>query len=283
MDREMMEMAAKAGGGGGGLGGMLDTLMNTGPALALSLVFAATAYFFIFWERRKDDSPNKDDGQVGLKVVMYALLILAIGIAAGGLSAILDFLLAGAKNTPQIKGGIAHLLAGGVLFAGIFFAVMPRTNAKEYNKTERAASAFLALAFGIHTFIALDGLLAGLFGGAPWKLVSAGHFANLLVYGPLAFLALARIGGMSGWTAPVRMPQMPPGFPPAGGGQPPQQGFGQQGYPQQGGGYPPQGGGYPPQGGGYPPQGGGYPPQGGGGYPPQGGGGLPPPGGYQPR
>ncbi|XP_068996036.1 annexin A11a isoform X1 [Embiotoca jacksoni] len=69
-----------------------------------------------------------------------------------------------------------------------------------------------------------------------------------------------------------------PGYPPQGGGYPPQPGA----YPPQAGGYPPQPGAYPPQAGGYPPQPSGYPPQAGG-YPPQAGGYPPQAGGYPPQ
>lgn len=271
--------------------------------VAFLVLFAG--YFFVFWERRRDDSPLKGDDQVGLKLGLFTLLIVALGYATGGLVSVLWYLLSGTKaGSGLIKSGIASLLAGGIGFAAISFLFLPRTNAKEFDRVERFAVGGVAIASGALALSALNGLLGGLFTSADWKFVTAQDFATLLVYGALFFLTLMRFGQLSGWTVPQR-PVMPMQQPP-GGGYPPQGGGGYQqgggGYPPQGGGgYPPQGGGgYPPQGGGggYPPQGGGggYPPQGGGGYPPQGGGGgLPPPGGsgggynpgggggYQPR
>jgi hypothetical protein len=284
MMREMAKQAAERGGGGGG--GMADKIASEvtsgvfGMAFSLGvLAFAAAAYFYLVWDRSRTDSTSKGDNQLGLKVVIYSLLMVALGLAVSGLTDVLVFLLSGAKNKLQIKEGLGHLLSGGALFVAVFLLLLPRSNTKEFPKTERFAVGYVALVAGIAAFLAFDGLLSGLFSSAPWKTHNAGNFGTLIVSGALAFFALFRFGQMSSWTTPTRMPSVPPGFPGAGGG-----GGGypqQQGFPQQPG-YPPQGGGYPPAGGGYPPQGGGYPPAGGG-YPPQGGGGLPPPGGYQPR
>jgi hypothetical protein len=284
-------------------------LADAGAGFYIVVAFAVliAGYFFLFWERRKDDSPLKGDDQIGLKLGLFTLLIVALSYAAGGLHSVLWYLLSGTKapmGSGLIKAGIASLLAGGIGFAAISFLFLPRTNAKEFDRVERYAVGGVAIASGMMAFGALDGLLGGLFNSADWKAHTSEQFASLVVFGALFFLTLMRFGQLSGWTAPQRpvMPmQQPPGggYPPQGGGGYPPQGGG--GYQPQGGGYPPQGGGgYPPQGGGggYPPQGGGggFPPQGGGGYPPQGGGGgLPPPGGsgggynpgggggYQPR
>jgi hypothetical protein len=285
MMREMAKKAAEQGGGGGGMADKIasevtNTIFGMGFTVGV-IAFAAAAYFYLVWDKSRADSPSKGDGQLGLKVVVYSLLLVALGLAVSGLTDVLVFLLSGAKNKLQIKEGLGHLLSGGALFTAVFLLLLPRTNTKEFPKTERFALGYIALLAGIGAFMAFDGLLSGLFSSAPWKTQNAANFGGLIVSGALAFLAVFRFGQVSGWTTPTRMSSMPPGFPPAGGGggYPPQQGF-----PQQGGGYPPQGGGYPPQGGGYPPQGGGGYPPAGGGYPPQGGGGgLPPPGGYQPR
>jgi hypothetical protein len=273
---------------------------GAGLFIVVAIAVLVAGYFFLFWERRRDDSPLRGDDQIGLKLGLFTLLIVALSYAAGGLHNVMWYLLSGTKapmGSGLIKSGIASLLAGGIGFAAISFLFLPRTNAKEFDRVERYAVGGVAIASGLLAFDALDGLLGGLFVSADWKSQTSGEFASLVVFGALFFLTLMRFGQLSGWTAPQR-PVMPMQQPP-GGGYPPQQGGGYP--PQQGGGYPPQqgGGGYPPQGGGgYPPQqgGGGYPPQqGGGGYPPQGGGGgLPPPGGsggynpgggggYQPR
>lgn len=272
--------------------------LGTGGALAPMLLVAALGvlvlgYFYLFWDRRKDDSPNKDDGQIGLKLVLYVIAIAGVGIAAGALSQILGWAVAGGKNafgmndSGMIKSGIASLLAGGVGVGAVIFLFLPRTNARAFPQSERFALGAVAALAGLGALIQLDMTLAALFGAVPGWPAKAHALAGLLVSGGLGVVALMRFGAVSGWTMPVRPVAPPMMQPPGSYGQPPG-GYGspqgQQMPPQ---GYPPQGGyGGPPQGQ-MPPQGsGGYgPPPGAGGYGPPPGGGLPPPqgGGYPPR
>ncbi len=286
MHPEMVLATAQAGRGLGGLlGGMggagFDALTFGAP------VYLAAAYFFIFWDRRSDDSENKEDGQVGLKLGLFTLVIAALGVVMAGLSNTIDFLLAGAKPSAQIKAALASLIAGGAVIGAVLFMFVPRTNTKDFNKAERFAWGFVAVLTGLMTILALKMFLMALFTGAPWKHGSSAGLAELAVAGGVFYFALSKFGGLSGWTAPAKAPSMPAGF-----GAQPQPGMPQQpGVPQQQAypgapqtapqqapqGYPPQqSGGVPPAGGGYPPQGGGLPPPAGGGYPPQGGGGYPP-------
>jgi hypothetical protein len=245
-----------------------------------AFVYFFVTYFYLFWDSRvRADSPTKDDAQILLKTVLNALLLVGIGIAAGGLTILLHYLLSGAKTgTPHLKEGLALLISGAVPIAAVMLALVPRTNHRTHAKATRFFLGFLATIGGAIGFLSLSGVIRGLILSAGWQNI-AGEAASFLVMTGIGFVALFRLGNMSSWTAPVRVaPQMQQHS------QPYQQGYQQQGYPQQGGGYPQQGGGYPQQGGGYPQQGGGYPQQGGGGggYPPQGGG-YPPGGGYQPR
>ncbi len=240
----------------------------------------AGGYFFIFWDRRSDDSANKEDNQVGLKLTLYMFLVICLGTAAAGIDGLLGYLLSGAKATPVLKASMASVIAGAGLFAGIFFMFVPRTNTKDFPKAERYAVGLVAVLAGIVTIMSFNGLLQALFGGAKWKQVTAFEIAHLVTYGAIMFVSLMRLGTLSGWTAAVKMPAMPAGFAQPGQPQPGQpQAAPQQGYPPQQSqpqapaqGYPPQGGQVPPAGGGYPPQGGGNLPPPGGGYPPQGGG-----------
>ena len=265
----MMRMMAERGGGGGG--GAISPAMFAGVAIA----FVALGYFFIFWERRRDDSPMRDDEHAHLKLTLYALMIVALGVAASGLSQILGSLLSGAKGGAiTIKMGIAHLVAGGGGLVALFFLFIPRTNSKDFPKAEQYAAGLLALVAGIQAIQSFDSLLAGLFSGAPWA-SNSGALSSFLVMGAITGISLFRFGALSGWTVPVQaMPMNPAAYQ--------QQAYAQQQaqqmQPQQQG-YPPQGG-YNPQGG--MPPGGGYNPQGGGGLPPPGGGGYPPPGGGYP-
>lgn len=259
------------------IGSMIDVeAIGTGTAQWLlgsgALVFVALAYFFIIWDKRREDSAFKDDNQIGLKLALFFFGIVAIGIAARGLGTLLGYLLAGAKPTSNLKLGLALLVSGGGFFSLIMFLLLPRTNNREHDRVARFAFGYVALIAGLGTILLTTTFLAGVFGGKDWKLENAAIFGHLLVTGGLAAMALKFYGDMSGWVAPVRAMPMQ-GFPPQQGyPQQPQAGYPQQpqaGYPQQPqAGYPqqPQPG-YPQQ-----PQGGGYPPQGGG-------GGLPPPGG----
>ena len=267
----------------------------------MALAFFVGAYFFAVWDSRKADA--EEDGQIGLKIVLYTLAIGALGVAAGGVDTLVHYIFSGAKTgTPAIKSGAAGLVAGGLVLAGIVVALLPRTITQDRPKVLRMTLGFVAAMTGSFAIVFFGMFVSMMINGsgAPWA-AKAQPLASFLTYGAIGFLALNKLGAMSGWVAPVRpmapqggIPQSsgyPPqqsgsvpqagGYPPQGGGYPPQGGGmppqGGGGYPPQGGSVPPQGGGYPPQGGGVPPQGGGYPPQGGG-VPPQGGG-----GGYQPR
>jgi hypothetical protein len=248
------------------LAGMTAITGVIGPAVLLVVAI----YFFAVWDQRKADSETKDDGQIGIKVAIMLLVLIGIGIAAAGAQLLLHYLLSGAKagGTPQIKSAIAFLLVGGLVVAIFLFLFLPRTNSKDYPKVTRMTAGLVAVISGTAAIVALTMFVNLLIlGGGGWAGKSQ-FLAAVVVFGGLGIGALVKLGGLSGWTAPVR-PVAPQ--PSAGYGQPGMAQPGMQPGMQQQGGYPPQGGGYPPQGGGYPPQGGGYPPQGGG-YPPQGGG-----------
>jgi hypothetical protein len=241
----------------------LEQLLASGPGSVFSIgapAFLAFAYFFLVWDARRADSPNKDDGQIGLKLALYFFIIVGVSFAASGLAKVLHYALSGAKTgTPELKAGLAGLIAGVVPIFAVAVAFLPRTNYRQYTKAARMAYGFLA-AFGVFVALqSLNDLVSQLIQSSPWPTTS-GALASLVVFSGIGFFALFRLGSLSGWSAPVRPQPMAPSH--------------SQGYPPQGGGYPPQG--YPPQG--YPQ---GY---GGGGYgPQQGGGGYPPGGGYQPR
>lgn len=220
--------------------------------------FLAFSYFFLVWDARRSDSPNKDDGQIGLKLALYFFIIIGVSFASGGLSTVLYYALSGAKaGTETLKAGLAGLIAGVVPIFAVAVIFLPRTNYRQYPKAARMAYGFLA-AFGVMLALqSLNGLVTLLIQAQPWAITSR-ELSSLLVFAGVGFFSLFRLGALSSWSAPVRPQPMAPSH--------------SQGYPQ-GGGYPPQG--YPPQG---------YPQGYGGGYgPPQGGGGYPPGGGYQPR
>jgi len=221
--------------------------------VAVAVGYAFFALVVITLDRFRPTSTSKDDAQVELKILLFALILMGLFIAADGATGLVATIVSGFKGgAGAIKGVLAPI------------AVLPRTNATSARGAEALALLTVGVYFGSSAIGGAYGFVTSLVMSGPWEM-SAAALAKLVVDGGVAVIALNRLGALAGWTIPVR--PAPPQYPPQGGGYPPQGG----GYPPQGGGYPPQGGGYPPQGGGYPPQGGGYPPQGGG-YPPQGGG-----------
>ena len=72
----------------------LPTLLATLPSVA----FVAAAYFFITLDRQRATSPSKDDTQVGIKLVLFALILAGIGIALGGVNILLSYALSGFKG-----------------------------------------------------------------------------------------------------------------------------------------------------------------------------------------
>ena len=252
-----------------GPGDLADAMApGIGRAMAASIIvaFVLIAYFAVLFDRRREGSPSRDDTQVGIKLVLWGLLVGAVGLAAFGATELLSFVLGGFKGGwASMRGPLATLAAAGAVGAGVYMLFLPKTNNAERPQAERFALGALGAILGAAALMALDEFLGALLAGKPWPEIAAG-LAGVGVNGGLALLAITRLGAMSGWrAAPPRVPQMPM-QPPMTGQPPPPLGGG---YPPQGGGYGQGGGGYPPQGGGYPPQGGGYPPQGGGGWPQQ--------------
>jgi hypothetical protein len=252
-------------GGGGSMADFMMTMALSKASLAVAFAgpsFVLFAYIAIVLDRRRDNSPSKDDTQVGVKLAIFGLALTGLGLATMGVTGLLSYILGGFKGGAQpIKSALPPILVGGGVVVALITAFLPRTNNATARQPERMMLGLVTIVFGSLAIVMAYMFLDGLFNSKAWMITSM-SLAGLLVDGAVAFLALNRLGGSSGWSAPVKpmMPMNPPGYPQQGGGYP----------PQQGGGYPPQGGGYPPQGGGYPPPGGGYPPQqGGGGYPPR--------------
>lgn len=210
--------------------------------VTLAAVFILLAYLVITIDRRRDGSPSKDDPQVGIKVVIYGLLITAVLTAAHAAQALLGFVLGGFKGGwASMREPFASVLAFGGPAVALYLWFLPRTNAFERPAVERLAVGAVAAIAGGAALVGLDAFLRFLFAGADWVLISAG-LASVGVWGGVAMLAILRLGALSGWRAIPRAPQMPMMPPMSGQPMPPQ------GMPPLGGGYPPQqGGGWPPQ------------------------------------
>jgi len=64
-------------------------------ALAITIGFVFFAYLFVTLDRKRENSPAKDDTQVGIKIVLYALALAGIQIAATGVDGLLTYVLGG--------------------------------------------------------------------------------------------------------------------------------------------------------------------------------------------
>jgi hypothetical protein len=239
---------------------VMQSLSATGPDAGKGLLLGApvwlvASYLLLLWHGRLEGSASRDDGQVGLKVVVFFLLLVGLGIAANGVAGLLHYLLSGAKaGKDTLKASIAGVIAGAAPVFAVLVLLLPRTNSAQYPKAARFCAGFIAASAGFSALLAFNALLHGLIAGSEWILTSL-SFANLLVFGGLTIVAIARLGALSGWVSVMRPTQSggAAGASPA--AYPPQQGYGPPGAYGQGGGYNPQGGGYPPQGGGgYPPR-----------------------------
>jgi hypothetical protein len=243
-------------------------------AILMGVGFVAAAYVIITLDRIRENSPSKDDTQVGIKLVVWGLILAGIAMTTKGLSMLIALILNVFRGAgPVIKTALPSLIVGAGIVVVMAFILLPKTNNATMKQIERYALGVLAIVHGTQMINGLEGVFQGAF-AASWAAIAQG-LPDTVIHGAIGLAALVMLGSKSNWAGPKppqrMMQQMPGQQQPPGGGYPPQGG----GYPPQGGGYPPQGGGYPPQGGGgYPPQGGGYPPQGGG-Y--GGGGGYPPP------
>ncbi len=217
-----------------------------GPIIAIA--FVILGYLVITIDRSRATSPSKDDTQVGLKLVLYGLVIAGVQMVAQGVAMFLGFALGGFKGGGgPVRLAMPPIIVGGVIVAGVVKALLPRTNTASFRQCERFLLGALGIELGVLAIAATDQMLTNLFVDGSWSR-TADTLAIAAVDGALAVFAITRFGALAGWAMPVAPPPpAPPQYPPQ--GYPPPQGF------------PPPGGGYPP------PQGGGFPPPQGGGNP----------------
>ena len=233
------------------LGTSFASLAERGFVVGVAAVFVALGYLAISLDRRRETSPSRDDTHVGLKLVIWGILIASVLVAASAAEELLAFVLGGFKGGWAVmREPVASLIAAGGVGGAVYTMFLPRTNNNERPQVERLAVGAVAALLGAGALAALDVFLNALLGGRPWAEISAG-LAGVGVNGGIGLLALTRLGALSGWRAAPRLPQMPMAPPMSGTPMPPSS----TGMPPLGGGYPPQGGGgYPPQGGGWPGQ-----------------------------
>ena len=254
-----------------------------------ALPIAAAIYFLLVWGKRGPGECDwKDDDQIGLKVIVGALILIGTALFASGLKELLHLLLTFKEFVARLKGLLPDLLVGAVVLGGTVMFAVPKTNHEQYPKALRLVAGAIALVGAVATVLGLDDLLKTVFVWPSWHAV-AGSLTGLLtaaiVFAGSGYFFAKMIGvEMPDIPMPAEAQQMQQQVQQAYQGQ--QQGHQQQQYqqpPQQQQGYqqPQQQQGYqqPQQQQGYQ-----QPQQGGGGYPPPpGGGGYPPPpggGGY---
>jgi hypothetical protein len=226
---------------------MTDELAGLAPLLigaAMVHLYVLGGYLAILIDRGRPDSPNRDDRQVGLKLVLIGLLLFGLVSAINGVERIVSMMLGGFHDfVPVIKTSIVAVLVGGGVAAVIGFVVLPRTNLATARQPERFALGLLSVVYGVVAIFGVSATLNDLLQSAAWAETSS-SLALAAISGAVAFIAITRFGARSGWTTPpVAMPPMqqqpPPGL--GGGGYPPPQ------APQGGGYYGPPPGGNPYQ------------------------------------
>lgn len=263
-----------------------------GPiAAALAINVAVVIYVLLFWgQRSAGECSWREDDQLGLKVIVAALILAGTALFAVGLQNLLHLLLTFKDFGSRTKALLPDLLVGALVLGGAIMFAVPKTNHDKQPKALRLTAGAIALTSVIATVLALDALLDDVFHLRDWKVI-----ADSLTQVLTAAIVFAGSGYMYAKMIGIEVPDIPmpsdqpqqqqqqyqqpqQGYQQPQQGQPQQQGFQQQpqaGYqqpPQQ----PPQQGGYPPQVGGAAPPRPGAPPAPSGGPPP---GGYPPPGG----
>ena len=225
----------------------MDKLMEMlgtelGPVAAIG--FVLVGYLVITIDRSRISSPSKDDNQVGLKLVLFGLVIAGVQLASSGVAMFLGYALGGFKGgASPVKVALPPMIIGTLIVLGVTRSLMPRTNTNTYRQCERFMLGAVGLEYGVTAIMAANLMLTGLFTDGPWT-HTAQAFALTAVNGAVAFLAITRFGAVTGWTmppppSPPPPPHPPHGFGPPGGFPPPQGGAGFPPVQGGGGGYGP--------------------------------------------
>ncbi len=235
---------------------------DLGPLMTLASIgwvfpIAAVIYFLLVWGKRSPDCPWKNDDQIGLKVIVAALIVFGTLLLASGLQGLLHLLLTFKQFGARIKDILPDLLVGLAVLGGTLLFGVPRTNHEQYPKALRLTAGMIALVSTISVVAGLDQFITTIFKWPSWSDV-AGALTTLLTSVIIAGASGYFFARLSGLAVPeIPIPQQAgqqPGF----SAPPGQTGFVAQptGYPQQ-----QQPTGYP-----QPQQPTGYPTQGQGGY-----------------
>ncbi len=229
------------------------------PGLLLVLPAALAIYFLLVWGGRTPESTWKADDQIGIKVIVAALIMLGTILFVTGLQGLLHLLLTFKEFGTRMKEILPHLLVGAATLGGTVLFVIPRTNHEQFPKALRLTTGAIALVAVITCVWSLDSLLVTIFKWPGWSQVTD-TLTTLLT----AMIVVISSGYFFAKLSGLAVPDLPMPS-----GQPPQQGYPPQGYQQPGYQQPPQPG-YQQPGYQQPPQGYQQPPQYPGQQPPQG-------------
>jgi hypothetical protein len=187
---------------------LIPQLIQLAQLASPGVLLVVVGYLYIAIDRNRANSTTKDDTQVGIKLVLFALTMVGIGLAAGGLQSILGYALGGFKGGGgPLKLYLPPVIVGAVVVLVMLLALLPRTNAATQKQPERFFLGILALVYGGASILSLNTLLQAVFTSAGWPAM-AGAIASLVVNAAIGFMALIRFGAVSGWKAPVAA--MPP-------------------------------------------------------------------------
>lgn len=186
-----------------------------------AIVFVAVGYLVISLR-----GMAKDDTQVGLKLVLFGLLLACIQLAARGASNFLGFALGGFKGGSAVaKESIPPIMVGGVIGFVIAKLLLVRTNYASQRQIERFFLGTVGAAYGAGAIVVVNDTLTAVFTDAAWRHTAHG-LATTGVVGALALYAISRFGALSGWSVPVMAAPPPPPAPPPGNVTPPPIGYG---------------------------------------------------------
>src|SRR5262245_7286064 len=116
MDKEALE---------GQVMSLLPQLLQLANLASAGVLFVVAAYLFVSIDRRRASSTTKDDNQIGIKLVLFALTMVGIGLAAGGVQSVLGYALSGFKGGgAPLKQFLPPVIVGAVVILIMLLALM---------------------------------------------------------------------------------------------------------------------------------------------------------------
>src|SRR5262249_3550846 len=89
MEKELLEHQMES---------LLPQLFQLAGLASAGVLFVVASYLFISIDRNRATSASKDDNQVGIKLVLFGLTMVGIGLAANGVEQVLAYALGGFKG-----------------------------------------------------------------------------------------------------------------------------------------------------------------------------------------